>query len=128
LKIDSVFFDNQDKIKIVVKNLGYTNAINIQIEACNYEGLFTFHFKVDHEDFLILPRKTAQDNSKTFKVLDASQSAIDVGYSYQELINNLRSGNHNLRIRLHSSHEFSGFGKAEEQLFRCDGNTFIKTN
>lgn len=128
LKIDSVFFDNQDKIKIVVKNLGYTNAINLQIEACNYSNPITYHFMLDHEDFLILPGKQTQDNSKVFKITGASASAIANNKNYQDLIDDLITNQYKLRVRLHSSHGFSGFGKAEQQMFRCDGNTFIKTN
>lgn len=105
-------------IRIEVVNSGRFDAVNVRIEACAYDAgnSHTYHFKLDHPDFLILPGRRSNDNTKTFKTLELSDSAIPYGYTYEQLIAIIQSNKFRLRIRLHSYHAFSGFGKAREWM------------
>lgn len=140
LKIVCAYLEkHSDKIKITVENLGRYNAVNLRIEACAFDidNKFTFHLKIDHNEFLILPgTKKNQDNTKKFKVIGIAESArdyIDVSIideetketkeandirKYLKLLECLEKGKYQLRVRIHSYHEFSGLGKAEEKSFR----------
>lgn len=117
---------NRRKIKIKLKNIGQFTAVNIRIEICAVEtttkkDIFTYHFKTDQNDFLILPKK---GNERDFKVVGLSESAQEYinGVNEIEKYNNLLSylennSQYKLRIRIHSYNSASGLGKAEEAIF-----------
>ena len=116
LKIACAYFDN-GTLKIKVKNKGRFSAVNLRIEACAYDKKqeHTYHFKIDHEDFLILPR----GKIKIFTVTDVAESARPYYKNENDLMEEIKSGKYQLRVRLHSYHSFSGLGKAEEKIFPC---------
>lgn len=117
LKIDKYGFEKGGgAVRIPVRNMGRYNAVNIRIEVCalDPDSSRTYHFKVDHPDFLILTGRCSNDNEKVFKTLDWEDNESPHGYSHQELINRIQSNEWQLRARVHGYHEFSGLGKAEE--------------
>lgn len=121
LKIDSASHDkNSNKIKI--KNLEKFSAANLRVEACaiNLETESTVHFKIDQSDFLILPgKKKGQDNLKTFRIISLSDSA-PTNKPFDNVISDIESGKYKMRVRIHSTHDFSGLGKADEAIIRLD--------
>lgn len=126
---------NDDKIKITVENVGRFNAVNVRAEACAYDETpkYTYHLEIDHNEFLIIPgNKRGKDNIKKFKIVNIAESAydyIEVDYidnepraatkfrKYLKLLELIENGTYKLRFRVHSYHEFSGLGKAEEKQF-----------
>lgn len=136
LKIESACYDkDRNKLKIKVINNGCFSAVSLRIEACaTYYDIvkkknYTFHFKIDHNEFLILSGKLRKQNIniKTFKISEIAESAkeyligsygkMDDEKLFLKIIEDLQSGKYKLRVRIHSFHEFSGLGKAEEKSF-----------
>ena len=119
---------DEDKIKIKVENHSWlSSAVNTRIEVCAFDphNKLTYHLKVDHVEFLIIPpKKKNTDNEKVFKVIGIHESAIEYTEGntelekYRWLLNELKSNKLQLRIRLHSYQGFSGFGKAEEKIVK----------
>lgn len=108
----------EKKLRIKVVNNGKFDAVNIRIEACAYdeEKKFTYHFKIDHSEFLIIKGdKKTNDTEKIFKSDSISESAENYGETFDSLISKIKSGEYKLRVRIHSFHEFSGLGKAKEK-------------
>ncbi len=106
-------------IRIILKNEGRCAAVNVRIEVCAYcpVAKHTYHFELDHPDFLILPGKSSNDPEKTFKTLCLAESAVPYDHTYEELIDKVQKSELKLRVRVHSYHSFSGIGKAEERMF-----------
>ena len=96
--------ENQIRIKVVNKSR-YSGATNLNIEACTIDSGQTYHLKIDKEDFLILP----QGDSRVFKIKCT-----------QDIESRLKKAGVVFRVRVHSTHSFTGFGKAIEQRFRYD--------
>lgn len=108
----------KNQIKIKIKNIGRWDAVNLRIEVCavDINKRYTYHFEVDHNEFLILPSgRNGKDNVKTFKVSDVAESVKKYNISYDYLILKLTRNKYKLRVRVHSYHSFSGLGKAEEE-------------
>jgi hypothetical protein len=128
--IESIEFKAGD-LRINVINKGKFNATNLNIEAC---GLLngTFHFKLDKEEFIILPPKNRKDSNddshiRTFKSRNLTEEALQYSMTFMELINQFRNNQHCiLRIRIHAYHEISGFGRAFEFKFRNLTDRFVK--
>ena len=111
---------NEKIIKVKVINDGCFDAVNVRIEICAYDtqGKFTYHLLPDHKDFLIIPsKKRRRDNEKVFNACQLMPSCNTVGIATSEVFESLKSGSFKLRVRIHSYHEFSGLGKADEFLF-----------
>jgi hypothetical protein len=112
LKISKACYDESaKKIRIEVENIGRFNAVNLRIEVCaiNCNRTTTNNLTVEQEgSFLILPsgKDVENENHKTFKAI------VD-----NEIITEINSGKKLLRVRIHSYHEFSGLGKAEQKIF-----------
>jgi len=106
LSIENICIDeNRRKIKAQIRNNGYSDAINLQIEICaiNKETNETIHLNLNQNNFIILPRKN--DNSKVFKTDPIEQVLFD----------SINSPRYYIRVRVYSAHSFSGFGKAIEK-------------
>jgi hypothetical protein len=106
LRIENICVDeSKRKFKAQIKNIGMFDAINLRVEICaiNKETNETVHLPIDIEEFNVLPHKN--DNTRVFKT-----NAID-----QDRFNRFNTPNYYIRVRVHSSHSFSGFGKAIEK-------------
>lgn len=112
-------------IKVKVLNMGYFDAVNLRIEVCAYDQnqKYTFHFKIDTNEFLILSSgKKGKDNSKIFKINDISESAAFhiPGQTNKDkfncLIERINNNTYKVRVRIHAYHSFSGLGKAFEEF------------
>lgn len=109
-----------ESIKIKVVNAGRFDAVNIRIEACaiDADNRFTYHFQIDHNEFLILPKKSkVTDNEKVFRTTGVFDSPYHNETS-NSLISKLISDGYKLRVRIHSYNSLSGLGKAEEKIIR----------
>lgn len=116
LLIESFEVENET-IKIKIINESHKiNAVNLKIEVCFLCDRNTFHLIVDMEDFIILPPK----DFRIFKMNALAPSAMGYGVNYEDLLNQLNKGSCSLRVRIHASHEYSGFGKAFEKIYKID--------
>lgn len=119
------FLDN--KIRLPIFNKGRHSAVNLRIEVCALDRelsntTYTYHLNTDHQDFLILPPA----DGKTFIVNGISDTALGHGETYESILNKLQAGIYELRVRIHSYHDFSGLGKAEVASFTFKDGKFIK--
>jgi hypothetical protein len=117
LHIESVCYDSANRtIRIKVINNGKWNAMNIRIEACFIDKTTgnTLHMTLDRVDFIILPSKNNIDNSVVFKT---RRKFYYINNNIHNKVACVRKGTHVVRVRVHSYHSFSGFGKAEERIF-----------
>jgi hypothetical protein len=132
IKLGNVIVNN-NKIKIpIINDSSSFMATNIIVEVALVSNDQTFHFKLDRNEFILIPRKCKKCNNekniRTFCTLDFERETIDLMggvSSYLQIINNI-SNNTTLRVRIHANHEFTNFGKAFEFNFRYDGAKFIK--
>jgi hypothetical protein len=121
-----------NQLSFAIINKGKKNSIKLEIEACALYKLSnnkfqTFHFKIDHFDFLILnPEIDYNDNSKRFKIIGLSDSALRFNRTFEEILQDLTHQKSTLRIRFYAVHEISWLGKAFEENFIWDGDKFIK--
>jgi len=99
------------KIKVTNKSC-YFDTTNLNIEACTVRydsiknGKKTEYLEIDKEGFLILRCK---DDYRKFKA-----------ECTKEIEDRLKDAGVNFRVRVHSIHSFTGFGKAIEQCFTYD--------
>jgi hypothetical protein len=128
LIIDKVEKPDSD-LQIRVINKGVCAAVNLRIEVCGYfkdtNHNYTYHFKIDHEDFLMLTGRKSCDSRKNYRSIGLSDRALQFK-SYEGLLEEIIAGKFLLRIRIHSYHSFSGLGKAEEACFKYENNVFQK--
>jgi len=119
-------------VKVSVSNRSwFFDANNVRIEICvvERETNYTYHFKPDHSEFLILPcRIGKRDNTKKFVTRQASQSALIIlrveeenqnlsaTEGFSKLKDKLNTGGE-IRVRCHAYHSFSGLGKSFEKVF-----------
>jgi hypothetical protein len=106
---------------------------NLRIEVCvfNPEESFTYHFKPDHTEFLILPSKGffgKKIKSKKFVCRQAAESAMIIlrkdeynenltkEEGFSRLIEKTNFG-YKIRVRCHAYDSFSGLGKSFEKIF-----------
>lgn len=112
---------NQLQVKIINQS-SKRNAVNLKIEVCFLHNSNTYHLNVDKEDFLILP----PNDFRIFKMNSLSETAVGYGIDYEELLEGFKTGKYSLRVRIHATHEYSGFGKAFEGKFRYDKKECIE--
>ena len=134
-KIQIIKHNNEiNKFKILVLNNSYLfPATNIIIEVALKINEETFHFKLDRNEFILIPRKKVfkneKDNERYFQTTNFESATLELiesnGHSYLSIINNLENGNV-IRIRIHANHSFTNFGKAFEFKFKYYNNNFIK--
>lgn len=111
-----------DALSIKIKNKGRSSAINLKIEACILDcNGDTYHLKIDKSGFVILP-STADKNHRTFKTTGFSKSALKY-ISSKDTVEDMIKKHCKVRVRIHSEHGFTGFGKAIEQNFEYCNNT-----
>ncbi|MCL2413600.1 MAG: hypothetical protein FWC98_05645 [Bacteroidales bacterium] len=121
LKIEVVGGIEKHKIRIKITNENRRfDAINLNIEVCTVKKEETYHLKIDKEDFLILPHKNSElySNHRIFKAKWKDKNDRKKG----ELERKLKEKGVKLRVRIHSTHSFTGFGKAEGECFEYDEN------
>jgi hypothetical protein len=124
IEIVNATIKTTDSIEIKIKNKSKRfNVVNMNVEvtAVTINGEQTNHFNIDKSDFLILPKdesKSGNPHERTFKC-DATSRILD-SIKLTEKI---------LRVRVHSNHGFSGFGKAIEETFTYNlaTQTFVKS-
>lgn len=143
LKIQSIEEVYTDSLTIKVKNIGCCKAYNLKVEAaivdpCNNSKKYTYHLNLDRFDFLILYRNEdrnfiTEEITKTTLIAinrnNKNDSDKDEKEMFKDLLSEIKSNScWYLRVRVHSNHGISGFGKAVEQKFNYCKNTkkFIK--
>ena len=126
-------------IKFQIVNNSKSRIVKIQVEACIVETVNlnelittkTFHYNFFEKEFVMLPSENenkGQDlHKRYFKIIGFSQQAIleDPNLQNEPLVGRLNGKNY-LRVRVHASHENSGFGKAFEARFKYNGTAFEK--
>jgi hypothetical protein len=119
LRVESVCYDQgNDTLRVKVINNGFFDAYNLQIEACfvNKQTGNTRHMDTLDNSFLILPScKRKPDENKTF--LFDMPVVIQGNAEPDNYIQEVQRGERYIRIRVHSCHSLSGFGKSEERIF-----------
>jgi hypothetical protein len=109
-------------IKITVKNLCRRKAaINLRTEICVVHGKYTYHFDLDRQDFIMLPKRWSHNDSseRTYICYKLAEfTSKRTGYNSVEcLIDLLNESNSYIRVRIHASHEFTGFGRVFNNKF-----------
>ena len=136
LKLDETKSKKQF-LKVDVKNISSEDAFNINIEICVVAGSCTYHFKIDRNYFLILPKmnnKDGDDSHRTFKAINLDEMTIDTywgkdKYDWNSFIKSyIKNKSNFIRVRVYAIHGYSGFGKAFQTKFKYNGNQFKKIN
>lgn len=124
-------------LKLPVKNLNcHFAAVNLRIETAVVLNDFTYHFDLDRQDFIMLSKNDgnieetpyrrvyqAYAVSEFTKIITENEVKV-----FHDLLNLLKKDNAFLRIRVHASHEFTGFGKAFEARFKFTNGSFVPLN
>jgi hypothetical protein len=132
-----IISDSQKSIKFPIRNIDCLFSVtNLRVEAAVVKDNYTYHFKFEREDFIMLNKftKCNIDNTSPYErnylTSNVSDELIanypDENYDVKKLIDLLNQSNAYLRVRVHCYHEFTGFGKAFETNFRYNNGTFIK--
>jgi hypothetical protein len=109
-------------IKVCVKNLQKRKAaINLRTEICIVHGNFTYHFDLDRQDFIMLPKRWSNNDSSErtyigYKTTEFTGRRTGLTNA-EQLIDLLNENNAVIRVRIHASHEFTGFGRAFSAKF-----------
>lgn len=107
--IDNICFDSERRvIKATLINLGRFNAVNLKVEICaiNRTTRQTRYLRLENVDFIILPSRNSEDNTRVFSTIEIDN---------QNLRDGLTNNDYSIRVRAHSSHSFTGLGKAIEK-------------
>lgn len=120
IKLGTISVGN-NSIKIpIINDSSYFMATNIIVEVAFISNNQTFHFRLDRNEFILIPRKCKNSNNQQhvrfFQTRGFEISTIELMGnidSYLDTINNIPE-NIKLRIRVHANHEFTNFGKAFE--------------
>jgi|GEM_PF-2139947 len=113
-------------LKIPVENCDFFfAAVNLRIEAAGVDSGFTYHFDLDRQEFIMLPARWRTSDSggwrrvyHAHKVNEYTQGIV-LGLSIEELLSGvLGESRAYLRVRIHATHEFTGFGRAFEARFK----------
>lgn len=119
LDISSVETDGKI-LRITITNKGCFAATNLQVEACTIKEKndkdVTYHFTFNKGDFLFLPNRKEKTDQSYFRVFCTADFKSEL----------IGQNPVTLRVRIHATHEFSGFGKAFEQNFLWNGCQFMK--
>ncbi len=120
---------NGDDVHVKIKNRGCFSAINIRIEVCvvRNNDKNTYHYNLDMNDFLILPRFNKENDKVSERVFKTNGLSDAIRVTTLEEVNDyLKENGSYLRVRIHGYHEFSGFGKAFEAKFSYNNGMFNK--
>ncbi len=115
--------NNRNIISVPIENLRtLSRASRISIEIAVVNGDTTFHFVTDVNDFAFIPKKKkGQDNVREFKAYEVNGYLINVLHKkYVDVYNILIEPSAELRVRVHTTHSFSGLGKAIEARFKSN--------
>lgn len=113
-------------LKIPVENCDlFFAAVNLRIEAAGVDSGFTYHLDLDRQEFIMLPARWRTSDSggwrrvyHAHKVNEYTQGIV-LGLSIEELLSGvLGESRAYLRVRIHATHEFTGFGRAFEARFK----------
>jgi hypothetical protein len=116
-------------LKIPIENKSrFSTANKISIEAAVVTGENdTYHFDVDFKDFVFIPNKKKGDPVKIFNSYYPNSLTANIfTISIIQLIEFSKSPDAELRIRIHSHHEWTGLGSSKEQLFKFKNEKFIR--
>jgi hypothetical protein len=117
----------------VINDSRFFSATNVIIETTIIKGNLTYHFRLDKNEFILIPKKCScrinNQNERSFQTVDFDNSTrLLTGRNddFQIILNEIMEDNTKLRIRIHANHEFTNFGKAFEFYFRYENGNFIK--
>jgi len=132
LNIETPIYE-KEKIKFKIVNNSDKRIVRIIVEACivqpcseNITKTYTYHFKFLENEFVLLPplneNPKSDSHERYFKTNSFSEQTIIEcpDLADKSLIWLLDKKDIYLRIRIHASHENSGFGKAFEEKFNWD--------
>lgn len=128
IKEPEISIHPQLHLKIPVENKSNLFTANkISIEAAVIIGNNTYHFDIDFKDFVFIPNEKKGDPVKVFNSYYSNSLTADIfNIDIIQLIEFAKSPNAELRVRIHSYHEWTGLGKSKEQLFQFENAKFIK--
>lgn len=135
-EIDILHNDNGELIRFkipVINNTCFFAATNIIIEATIIKGNYTYHFVLDRDEFILIPKKcpccATKINERSFQTMnfdDLTRQLIGRTDNFHIILNEIIEENTRLRVRFHANHEFTNFGKAFEFNFKYKNGKFIK--
>jgi hypothetical protein len=101
-------------IRVPIRNLcGKYAAINLRTEVCVVNGKHTYHFDLDRQDFIMISKKGSPNESD-----ERAYIAYKVAkFTYIRTC-------YDMGVRVHASHEFTGFGKVFEATFKYQKEIF----
>lgn len=129
--------ESMTRIKIPVENCDlFFAAVNLRIEAAGVVNGLTYHLDLDRHDFIMLPARLRSSdpsaNQRKYHAHQINNYTRDVAMECQsvsDLLRNVlnRQGAY-LRVQIHATHEFTGFGRAFEARFKYHprGNEFTR--
>lgn len=121
-------------IKVKVYNMSKCwSAINLRTEICIVHGKYTYHFDLDRQDFIILPKRGSltDSNERTYICYKLNDfTARRTCYTTcNQMLEYLKNKNYYFRVRVHATHEFTGLGRAFDAKFeRLSENKFLRIN
>ena len=120
-KEKNVLVKQKQVIKVPIQNLCKRKAaINLRTEICVVLGKFTYHFNLDRQDFIILPKRWSTNDSseRTYIAYELTEfTSRRTEKTFEDVINLLKNNNSFIRVRVHAGHEFKGFGRAFNAKF-----------
>lgn len=130
LQVESVQLDASGKklvMKVAVANRSRCYAAqNLQVECAVVDSSgYTYHFKIDREDFLVLPaRRAGKDNRRSFALLGPAETTKAYAKNIDAMLKMLNNSGAYLRVRVRGEHEITGFGRVLECRFIKVGDRF----
>ena len=123
-------------LKLPVENCDlFFAAVNLRIEAAGVDNGTTYHLDLDREEFIMLPARWRTSDPggwrrvyHAHKINEYTQGIATIR-SIEGLLNGvLGEPAAYLRVRIHATHEFTGFGRAFEARFKYhpDRNEFTR--
>jgi hypothetical protein len=133
--LEPPFFQvDKDKklLKLPVKNKSkHYAAVNLRIEAAVVLNDYTYHLDLDRQEFIILSKNDGNKVETPYKrvyqaydVASITKKIFPELKTIEDLVDILNKKGAYLRIRIHASHEFTGFGKAFEATFNFNRELF----
>lgn len=128
---------NEDKlirfIIPVINDSCFFAATNVIIEAALIKGNLTYHFLLDRDEFILIPKKCVccpiKVNERFFQTMDFDNNMrllTGRNDAFHIVLNDIMEEDTKLRVRIHANHEFTNFGKAFEFNFKYKNENFIK--
>lgn len=101
-------------------------AVNLRIEAAGVDHGLTYHLDLDRQDFIMLPSRWrtsdkggSQRTYHAYEINKYTKCIAPECQSVYDLLSNVLVGPRAyLRVRIHATHEFTGFGRAFEARFK----------